>query len=214
MVFTRHGYAKNLWKLKSLLEDASIWQIILTSTDILRFICNEELLRVKDIVWRTNLQKKKTRENSTHISPFDIFRRLNLQRHFTVHLRWRTPSCQSHCLEHIAQCPQRCSPDQAGTPHQPFQTERYLAQCGHCLQTIEKSRGRRTGRKDLRRHPGFDPVFFTFSKRFKLLAGKFTWGNKAKHRCQQKAQANFPAHRLLFKKISTLRAYCANIYWV
>ena len=92
----------------------------------------------------TNLQKK-TRENSNHISPFDIFRRLNLQRHFTVHLRWRTPSRQSHRLEHIAQCPQRCSPDQAGTPHQPFQTERYLAQCGHCLQTIKKSRGRCTG---------------------------------------------------------------------
>ena len=91
----------------------------------------------------TNLQK--TRENSNHISPFDIFRRLNLQRHFTVHLRWRTPSRQSHCLEHIAQCPQRCSPDQAGTSHQPFQTGRYLAQCSHYLQTIAKSRGRCSG---------------------------------------------------------------------
>ena len=67
MVFTRHGYAKNLWKLKSLLEDASIWQIILTSTDILRFICDEELLRVKDIVWRTNLQKNSWKLNS-HLS--------------------------------------------------------------------------------------------------------------------------------------------------
>ena len=108
------------------------------------YICDEELLRVKAIASSGPIFKK-TRENSNHISPFDIFRRLNLQRHFTVHLRWRTPSRQSHRLEHIAQCPQRCSPDQAGTPHQPFQTKRYLAQCGYCVQTITKSRGRRAG---------------------------------------------------------------------
>ena len=119
----------------------SIWQIILTSKDILhlrRWTVARQSHRLEPIF-------KKTRENSNHISPFDIFRRLNLQRHFTVHLRWRTPSRQSHRLEHIAQCPQRCSPDQAGTPHQPFQTERNLAQCGYCVQTIKKSRGRRTG---------------------------------------------------------------------